>query len=174
MRGGYRPGAGRKKGKGPPKPPKGKSQAAIDREQIRALLATGIKAKAKIYQDFLIRIGNKGPDGQSLNLPPLTMPEKQLMTKLGAELAAEVKEDVQVEGHNPEDAKSKDYLERLLADPNIDQETKIRIANILLPYQYPRLSDGIGKKDEKQDRAKTAGQGKFKASAPPLKLVRKT
>ncbi len=94
MRGGYRPGAGRKKG--PPKPPKEKSQAAIDREQIRALLATGTKARAKIYQDYLVRI-SKGD--------PLTMPEKQLMVKLGAELAAEVKEDVNVEGYNPADAK---------------------------------------------------------------------
>ncbi len=163
MRGGYRPGAGRKKG--PPKPPKEKSQAAIDREQIRALLATGTKARAKIYQDYLVRI-SKGD--------PLTMPEKQLMVKLGAELAAEVKEDVNVEGYNPADAKSRDYLERLLADPGTDQETKIRIANILLPYQYPRLSDGIGKKDEKEDRARIAGEGRFKSSAPPiLKVVGK-
>ncbi len=166
MRGGYRPGAGRKKGSKLTKPqkPRSKSQHDIDREQIRALLATGIKAKAKIYQDFLVKISKN---------EPLTMPEKQLMVKLGAELVAEVKEDTHIEGYNPEDAKSKDYLERLLADPGTDQETKIRIANILLPYQYPRLSDGIGKKDEKEDRARIAGAGRFRASAPPvLKIVK--
>lgn len=167
--GGYRSGSGRKKGQKNTKPakprrPSEKSQAAIEREQIRKLLATGIKAKAKVYQDFLVKI-SKGE--------PMTMPEKNLMQRLGAELAADVKEDVNVEGYNPEDAKSKDYLERLLADPNIDQETKIRIANILLPYQYPRLSEGYGKKEEKNERAKTAGAGRFRASAPPLKLVSK-
>ncbi len=158
-RGGYRPGSGRKKGS----KTKNKSQATVEREQIRQLLATGIKAKAKIYQDFLVRI-SKGE--------PLTVQEKNLLQKLGAELAAEVKDE------DREELKEKldplEYGLAIVSDPREDPDRRDRMAIAILPYLHPRKGEGAGKKEEKSDRAKQAGQGKFKAGiAPVLKMVKK-
>jgi phage terminase small subunit len=158
-RGGYRPGSGRKKGS----KTKNKSQATVEREQIRQLLATGIKAKAKIYQDFLVRI-SKGD--------PLTITEKNLMQKLGAELAAEVEEGKQTRDISESDPL--EYMLDVMKDPKADQETRLRAASLAAPYIHPRKGEGAGKKEEKSDRAKAAGSGKFKAGiAPVLKMVKK-
>ncbi len=174
-RGGWRPGSGRKKGQKNTKPmrprrPSEKSQAAIEREQIRKLLATGTKAKAKIYQDFLVRMSNKGSDGQPLNLPPLTMPEKALMIKLGAELAAEVKEEDREELKERLDPL--EYALAIVSDPREDKERRDRLAVAILPYLHARKGEGIGKKEEKADRAKSAGSGKFSPGAAPLRVVK--
>ncbi|MFA5379261.1 MAG: hypothetical protein WC455_26130 [Dehalococcoidia bacterium] len=159
-RGGYRPGSGRKKGS----KTKNKSQATVEREQIRALLATGIKAKAKIYQDFLIRLGDKEQK------QPLTLQEKNLMQKLGAELAEAVEEGKQARDISESDPL--EYMLDVMRDPKADQETRLRAASLAAPYIHPRKGEGAGKKEEKNERAKSAGKGRFRASAPPqLKVV---
>ena len=67
---------------------------------------------------------------------------------------------------------AKEYLEKLLVSSAIDKKTKIQVANILLPFQHPRLGEGKGKKEDKEDRAKRASQGKFAAGKPPIALVK--
>jgi len=66
-----------------------------------------------------------------------------------------------------------DYLLQVMRDQKTDQETRLRAASLAAPYCHPRKGEGAGKKDEKADRAKQAGSGKFKAGAAPLKLVGK-
>ena len=47
---------------------------------------------------------------------------------------------------------------------------QVRAAIAAVQYTHTKKGDG-GKKDETAERAKHAGTGRFKASAPPLKLV---
>jgi hypothetical protein len=163
-RGGYRPGSGRKKGQ--KSGPREKSQSEIEREQIREkireLLKQGTLGKAKIYSD----LKNKIAKGESLSAT-----EMKIWLSLGAELAAEVKEE------DREELKEKldplEYALAIVSDPREDKDRRDRMAVAILPYLHPRKGEGQGKKDEKSDRAKAAGGGKFKAGRPPiLKMVK--
>jgi phage terminase small subunit len=53
-----------------------------------------------------------------------------------------------------------------------DMEMRARMATAAAPYVHPRKGEGAGKKEDKQDRAKQAGAGKFAPSKPPLALVK--
>ena len=166
--GGYRPGAGRKKGtknKTTDKPTKKAplSPEAEEKKKLRELLSFDRKAKAKFYQEFLQRLGR----GETLSIT-----EKKLMDKIGAELSAELNED-KTEGKGQKgEPDAKQYLESLLVSPDIDRKTKIQIANILLPYQHSRQAEGKGKKEDKADKAKAASSGKFAPGKAPIKLVK--
>lgn len=165
-RGGYRPGSGRKPGSKDKKPRK--RPDLPEKEQIRKMLALGEKAKLRMYQEFLMRVANKDKDGKPLNLPALTTAEKRLMAQLGDEIAASLTEKPQ-EPPTGEDLEAADYLRKVWNDPHMDPDLRVKAAEIVL-----RAAGGKkGKKDEKQDRAKTAGAGRFAAGAPPLKLVGK-
>lgn len=153
--GGYRPGAGRKKGSGR----KGTSEEA---RQIREMLALKTKAKVKLFNDLLVKIKN----GQTI-----TITEKKLMDILSVELAAEVNE----EAPKIETGEIRTPLEYMLAvmnDPKEDKELRARMAVSAAPYIHPRQGGGMGKKDEKAERAKAAGAGKFQAGRPPLAVVK--
>ncbi len=66
------------------------------------------------------------------------------------------------------------YMLKVMNDPNEDKNMRARMAAAAAPYVHPRKGEGAGKKDEKEERAKTAGEGRFRASAPPqLKIVGK-
>jgi len=165
-KGGYRAGAGRKKGTKNKKPRKG-SAASIETEQIKGLLSVGRKAKARFYQEYLIRVANT--DGKQA---PLSISEKKLMVNLGEELAAEIGE--KAPGGVAEDLTPLELMLRGMRDPNEPKETRYRLAIAAAPFVHPRKGEGQGKKDEKNERAKAAGSGKFRASAPPmLKVVSK-
>jgi hypothetical protein len=160
MKGGARPGAGRKKGQTDKKPRVGTEKRA-EYDQIQKMLAMGIKAKARFYQEFLIRIANR--DG---NQKPLSLAEKKLMAQLAVDLAEETGEG------KPEaaldDLDAADYLRKVWNDPKIDTALRIRAAEVALKgTEGPK-----GKKDDKADRAKQAGAGKFAPSKPPLALVK--
>jgi phage terminase small subunit len=49
---------------------------------------------------------------------------------------------------------------------------QVRAAIAAVQYTHTKKGDG-GKKEEQADRAKQAGTGRFKASAPPLHLIAK-
>jgi len=68
-----------------------------------------------------------------------------------------------------------DYMLKVLNDPNeADKARKDRMAIAAAPFCHARKGEGAGKKEVTADRAKNAGSGKFKASAPPvLKVVSK-
>ena len=75
MKGGARPGAGRKKGQTDRKPRAGTEKRA-EYEQIQKMLAMGVKAKARFYQEFLIRVAN-----QDKKQKPLSLAEKKLISE---------------------------------------------------------------------------------------------
>ena len=170
--GGYRPGAGRKPGS-KDKKPRGKVKATeklplnqADKDKINALLAIDLETreKAKTYSDLLTRAST----GESL-----TAAGKREMASLREELRKRLS-DGEAEDLTLDEPDAKEFLEKLLLSKDVDQKTKIQIANILLPFQHSRKGEGLGKKDEQAGRAKAAGAGKFSASAPPkLSVVNK-
>jgi hypothetical protein len=178
-RGGFRPGAGRPKGATDKKPrknaskkPKGKAKPkrtqTAEKAKIKEMLEYGIKAKAQFYQEFLVRIGR----GEQL-----TVAEKKMMDSLAEELAETLeneKSNVDLDKIKLEDPDAKVFLEQLLMAPvtEIDLKTKIQVANMLLPFQHPRVAGGIGKKEDLAERAKKVGAGKFSSWDSPLKAVK--
>lgn len=40
------------------------------------------------------------------------------------------------------------------------------------PFVHPRIADGKGKKEEKENKAKKAGAGRFAPGKPPIALVK--
>jgi len=170
--GGYRPGAGRKFGS-KDKKLRGKVKTTeklplnqADKDKINELLAIDLETreKAKAYSDLLTR-ASKGK--------PLTTTEKREMASLREELRKRLS-DGEGEDLTLDEPDAKEFLEKLLLSKDVDQKTKIQIANILLPFQHARKGEGAGKKEGAADRAKAAGAGKFSASAPPkLAVVKK-
>ncbi len=66
------------------------------------------------------------------------------------------------------------YMLKVMNDPNEDKNMRARMAAAAVPYMHPRKGEGAGKKEKKSERAKTAGEGRFRTSAPPqLKLIGK-
>ena len=166
-RGGRRPGAGRKPGSHDKKPRGGTKPEPSEREKIRHMLELGEQAKLRMYQEFLMRVANKDKAGNSLNLPPLTVAEKRLMTKLGEELAAGIFEKPK-ELPSGEDLEAAEYLRRVWNDPNANSELRVKAAEVMLRV----AAEKKGKKEEAAERAKAAGSGKFKAGVPPIKVVK--
>ena len=164
-KGGFRPGGGRPKGVKDSKPRKG-TPAQAEAEKIRQMLALGMQAKKKFYHEFLVRVAN-----QDKKQIPLSIAEKNLMNKLAIELAAELNEGEprgESEGLQP-----LEYMLRVMNDPREDAAVRRQMAAAAAPYCHPRKGEaGTGKKDEQADRAKTAGNGRFAPSKPPLSLVK--
>lgn len=170
MRGGYRPNSGPAKGTKykprTPKPDAKKPKEPTEREKLKAMLAMGIKAKAKFYQDFLVRVSH----GEKL-----TVSEQKMMDKLGAELAEDLGEKEpgppKAEGEKLEPL---EYMLKVMNDPTENPDMRARMAIAAAPFRHARKGEGVGKKQEREDRAKAAGGGRFAPSAPPsLKVVKK-
>ncbi|HBA86038.1 MAG TPA: hypothetical protein DCZ95_18285 [Verrucomicrobia bacterium] len=66
------------------------------------------------------------------------------------------------------------YMLNVMNDPSAEKERRDRMAMAAAPFVHARQADaGKGKKDEKNDKAKAAGSGRFAPSAPPqLKAVK--
>lgn len=159
--GGYRAGGGRPRGSKDTKPRKG-TEAQAEAEKIKQMLALGTKAKAKFYQEFLIRVSKN---------EKLTLAEKNMMDKLAVELASEL------DGERPAaDAEKLDpltYMLRVMNDPNeTDKTRRDRLAIAAAPYIHPKAGENEGKKDAKAERAREAGKGRFAPSKAPLALVK--
>jgi hypothetical protein len=162
-RGGYRPGTGRPKGAKDKKPRKGsnkekKAPAKTERDQIKQILALGHKAKARMYQEFLLRISKN---------ENLSITEKKLMDKIGADLESEIKESEKPD-MDKVDSDASDFLRSVWNDPEIEIALRIRAAEII----FRNDGEKKGKKNEKSDKAKQAGAGKFAAGRPPITLVK--
>lgn len=157
-RGGYRPGAGRKKGskdKGKRKPRPGDEE----KQKIREMLAYDPKAKARFYQEFLVRVSK----GETLSTS-----EKKLMMALAQDLAAELTEDEREEAAT-EELSPLDFLKQVMMNGKEDMNKRMRAAEILAKYEKPEKG---GKKQDKADRAKVAASGKFAPAKAPLALVK--
>ena len=161
MKGGARPGAGRKKGQTDKKPRAGTEKRA-EYDQIQAMLAMGIKAKAKFYQEFLIRTANK--DGKQ---KPLSLAEKKLMAQLAIELAEQTGEGKTETSTEILDAE--EFLRKVWNDPNVDMALRIRAAEVV----HKEAGGPKGKKEDAKERAKRAASGIFAPGKPPkLEVVR--
>lgn len=160
--GGARPGAGRKKGQKDVKPRKG-TEAQQEAEQIRQLLSLGIKAKAKFYQEFLVRVANADKKQK-----PLSIVEKKMMNALGEDLKTGLGDDQKDKEAAVEEVDAADFLRNVWNDPKIDMALRIRAAEIAVRG----AGDKPGKKDEKGERAKEAGKGKYAPSKAPIALVK--
>ncbi len=67
-----------------------------------------------------------------------------------------------------------EYMLKVMNDTEADKGRRDRMAVAAAPFVHARKGEGAGKKDEKADRAKAAGSGKFKPSEPPkLAVVKK-
>ena len=77
--GGYRPGAGRKKGTKDSKPRKGSKKKPVkeqatptEKDKIREMLTFSVKAKAKMYQEYLVKVSH----GESLSVTEKKMSQE--------------------------------------------------------------------------------------------------
>lgn len=165
-RGGYRPGAGRKPGTKSKKTDAAKRPPASEKQKLRELLSYDVKAKAKMYNDFLVRLGDKTGE-----LKPLTIAEKKLMDKLGAELSEGLNEEEKKEAA-AEDLTPLDYMLKVMNDPGADKDRRDKMAIAAAPFMHPRQGEGKGKKEGKAAKAKEAGMGRFAPGVPPLKVVK--
>lgn len=166
-RGGYRPGSGRKKGAIDKKPRKKYTQspeteaAREEKRKIRELLSHDRAAKAKLYQEFLSRISR----GETLSLP-----EKNLMGKLAAELSADLDDEQKPPPLTVSNTDAPDFLRQVWNDPTVEMALRIRAAEIICK------GDGgqAGKKEKKKKDAEDAGKGRFApGAAPKLAVVNK-
>lgn len=163
MRGGYRPGTGRPRGAKDKKPRKGndkekKAPKPSERDQIKQILALGHKAKARMYQEFLLRISKN---------EKLSIAEKRLMDKIGVELEAEIKE-AEKPDLDKKDIDASEFLRGVWNDQSVEISLRIRAAEIVFRNDVEKK----GKKEEQAGKAKQAEAGKFAPMAPPLKLVK--
>lgn len=151
-RGGARPGAGRPR-KNAATPAKAKAKPA-----------------AKPKKDGLGR-GLTLPNGQT---SPDAPPGWPFGTKPPEEPAAAPDPDSD-DGLTDEQRAGLSPLEYLLAvmrSPDASKSARLQAAVQAAPYMHAKPAP-MAKKEGKAAEAKKAGQGKFGASAPPLKLVRK-
>ncbi|WP_286817264.1 hypothetical protein [Desulfobacter sp. UBA2225] len=67
-----------------------------------------------------------------------------------------------------------DFLLSVVSDETQDPKLRTMAAKYALPYVKAKKSGGeaLGKKEEKQEKAKQAQTGRFSASKPPLKIIR--
>ena len=166
-RGGYRPGAGRKKGtkdktQREPKKKTLPTPESEENQKLRELLKFDKKAKARFYNEYLTRV-SKGD--------ALSITEKKFMDKIGAELSAELNKAERIEAA-AENLTPLDYMLKVMNDPQAEKERRDRMAQAAAPYIHARAGEGVGKKDEKAERAERAAQGKFAPGKPPLKIVK--
>jgi len=64
-----------------------------------------------------------------------------------------------------------EFMLKIMRDPNEDADRRARMAIAAAPFCHARKGEGSGKED-KAERAKAAGSGKFSPSRPPIKLIK--
>lgn len=151
-RGGFRPGAGRKK-KPQKEPVKTAALPFISKAEELAIFYKGMLERAA---------QGKKP----------TEAEKQQMSKLAAELTKTYETGGENENKPVEELLPLDFMLRLMNNPSTDMEMKARMAIAAAPFCHPRAGEGKGKKDEKEEKAKAAGSGRFAPGSAPLKVVK--
>lgn len=62
------------------------------------------------------------------------------------------------------------YMLQVMNDESEDPDMRARMAIAAAPYVHPKA--GEGKKQDRADRAKKAGTGKFSQGKPPFKVVK--
>lgn len=182
-RGGFRPGAGRPKGSKDIKPRKRrkskktiKSKALkksvpppenVFTEKLKTLLEYGAKAKANIFRDLV----NKLASGKEL-----TAAETKMMMSLEKDLSSIIDESPDIDENVRQEINKSltplDYMLNVINNEKADAERRDKLAIAAAPFFHSKIGEK-GKKQEKEDRAKKVGAGRFSASKPPkLKAVK--
>jgi hypothetical protein len=156
-KGGYRAGAGRPKGTKETKPRRNKVVRQIDDENIKRMLALGLEAKTTLYQEFIDRVKK----GETLSIV-----EKRMMEGIGKALVDEL--DANRMKAEPENLGADEFLKGVWNNPMVDISLRIRAAEVV----FRSTADTKGKKEIKEDRAKSAGLGKFSPGRAPLIMVK--
>lgn len=65
-----------------------------------------------------------------------------------------------------------DFLLAQMNNETLPLDFRVRVATAAAPYVHSRKGEGAGKKSEREEKAKTAGAGRFAASPPPLIRVK--
>ena len=64
------------------------------------------------------------------------------------------------------------YMLKVMNDPSVDGNRRDRMAVSAAPYLHSRKGEGAGKKADNDEKAKTAGTGRFASMTNKLKLVK--
>ena len=86
----------------------------------------------------------------------------------GGDIPDDIKKEAEAANMDP-----LDYMLKVMNDPDAEPERRDRMAIAAAPFVHPRKGEGKGKKDERDERAKAAGSGKFAAGRAPISLVKK-
>jgi hypothetical protein len=65
-----------------------------------------------------------------------------------------------------------EYMLKVMNDPLVDINLRIRMAVSAAPFIHSRKGEGAGKKVDNDEKAKVAGAGRFASMANKLKLVK--
>lgn len=155
-KGGFRPGAGRPRGAKDSRPRKG-TPIQSENETLKRMLALGMEAKTILYQEFIDRV-KKGDK--------LSIVEKKMMEGLGSSLVEEL--DANRAKAEPENLDADEFLKGVWNNPAVDISLRIRAAEVV----FRSTADTKGKKEIKDDKAKSVGQGKFSSGRAPLTMVK--
>ena len=60
-----------------------------------------------------------------------------------------------------------EYMLKVMNDEGEDPKLRAQMANWAAPYVHPKADTKTGKKEQREERAKQAGNGRFTASQPP-------
>jgi len=154
--GGYRASAGRKPGS-----KNIKTAAKKGKSKAKPTMPTDKQGKMKLYMEMVFRVAN----GEVLNSAG-----KKLMESLETELCAGLSPDERTE-MSSENLDPLTYMLRVMNDATAEKDRRDRMAIAAAPFVHSR-KEGKGKKDDKEDRARAAGAGKFSPGQAPLKVVK--
>ncbi len=65
-----------------------------------------------------------------------------------------------------------EYILKVMNDTTNDTNTRLKAASLAAPFIHSRVGEGAGKKEERSEKAKSAGSGKFSAAPPPLRVIK--
>ena len=168
MRGGFRPGAGRKVGSKDSVPRKVKKTKRGKRVKKEKPEDQAFTLKARKLANFYRETRLKASRGEKPSKE-----DRETMTRLLAELDRELDPEEKVlKSGSPETLEPLAYMLQVMNDPDISKERRDRMAIAAAPFVHDRKGEGFGKKEEREDRAKKAGAGRFAAGRPPIALVK--
>lgn len=87
------------------------------------------------------------------------------------EKKGEIPQDI-VDDAKAENMLPLEYMLKVMNDVSADVARRDRMAVSAAPYLHSRKGEGMGKKEEKEERVKDVWQGKFSAGRAPLKAVK--
>jgi len=61
-----------------------------------------------------------------------------------------------------------EYMLKIMNDPGEDKEMRARMAIAAAPFVHARATESKGKKQDREEKAKAAGSGKFATGVPPV------